>query len=488
MLGVQRDAHRLQKDLYSRRRNIDISARITILYSSSSYLSMKAVPMKRQREDSPQSPALIEALDAIITPQSCFVHYDASLAASLAELKASIIASDPDLQSYQETVAQQQSPQGDVQRSSSDKRYMLSLLCINMGRLEELNPNGGDGVRRFYAEALLWHPDSIEAGFCLGVFLRHAVTAPEQLQLVHDLWLRAYTTGRAYNFFRRPSFAGNPGVPYASYNRMIQNREKGIMKELSDMLILHNCQQGDLATATVYLKAFRYQYKLSQAVLCYNKTSLSVDKAEGTVKKAVCGYAGGVDSAVSPEVLARLQHVFRPDSPFWREHNYDFYSNASRSVGYFSYVYPFRELAPENVVELAISRIYDIVAVKFPEIAAKATIGAICFKLLLSINNLLILVSFVAEWWVHSRPHSCGHQFHFDSDETLIYAGKKAQHPIMSCVLYLTPDSDGGESVGGPTVVTNQTLQSEGLATEGFMFLPRENRMVTFDARYLHGT
>ena len=333
--------------------------------------------MKRQREESPQSQALVDALDSIITPQSCYVNYDDSLANSLAVLKASIISSDPDLVAFQETVDQQQDPEGEVQRSSADKRYMLSLLCINMGRLEELRPNGGDTVQRLYSEALRWHPDSIEAGFCLGVFLRHAVAAPEQLQRVHDLWLRAYTTGRAYNFFRRSTVSGNPGVPYVSYNRMIQNREKGVMKELSDMLILHNCQQGDLAKATVYLKAFRYQYKLSQAVLCYNNSSSRAVKSKNAGKKAVCGYAGGVDKAVSPAVLSRLQHVFRPDSPFWREHNYDFYSNASRSVGYFSYLYPFRELAPENVVEQAVSRIYDIVSVKFPQIAAKATIGTV---------------------------------------------------------------------------------------------------------------
>jgi hypothetical protein len=35
--------------------------------------------------------------------------------------------------------------------------------------------------------------------------------------------------------------------------------------------------------------------------------------------------------------------------------------------------------------------------------------------------------------------------------------------------------------------VTDQTLQSEGLATHGFMFHPKENRLVAFDSKYLHG-
>jgi hypothetical protein len=56
-------------------------------------------------------------------------------------------------------------------------------------------------------------------------------------------------------------------------------------------------------------------------------------------------------------------------------------------------------------------------------------------------------------------------------------------------VLYLTPGGDGEEvpAVGGPTVVTDQTLQSDGLAREGFSFLPRLNRVVAFDSKYLHG-
>jgi hypothetical protein len=64
-----------------------------------------------------------------------------------------------------------------------------------------------------------------------------------------------------------------------------------------------------------------------------------------------------------------------------------------------------------------------------------------------------------------------------------------AQHPIVTAIIYLSPAPEGQEDVaiGGPTIVTDQTLQSEHLASEGFMFLPRQNRMIAFDARYLHG-
>ncbi len=78
------------------------------------------------------------------------------------------------------------------------------------------------------------------------------------------------------------------------------------------------------------------------------------------------------------------------------------------------------------------------------------------------------------------RPHSSGHQLHFDSDETAIESGKPPMHPIVSSVLYLS------DSTGGPTLVTNQLLKGD-LATEGWLVPPKKNRLATFDAKYLHG-
>lgn len=78
------------------------------------------------------------------------------------------------------------------------------------------------------------------------------------------------------------------------------------------------------------------------------------------------------------------------------------------------------------------------------------------------------------------RPHSSGHQLHFDSDETAIESGKPPMHPIVSSVLYLSG------STGGPTLVTNQLLKGD-LATEGWLVPPKKNRLATFDAKYLHG-
>lgn len=341
--------------------------------------------MKRSRIDErPQSQELVEALDGIITPHGCHVSYDPALACALRRLKESIISSDEEIMRWSRAIDSGEVPEGTVERSSADKRYMLSLLCVNMGKLEELRPNGGEDVVNLYQEALRWHPDSLEAGFSLGVWLRHTVTARAELDRVQQLWLAAYDRGRAYNFLRRGACSASSAVPYASYNRMIQAREKKVMKELADMLILHFCQEGDLATATVFLKALRYQYKLSQEILCYadsapdvamQPSSNSSSRGEAAAQPSVCAFAGGVDGAVPPPLLARLQHAFRPAAPFWSEHSYDFYSNASRSVGYFSYLFPFRDIAPANIVEQTISRLFNIMSDKFPDILSRATIG-----------------------------------------------------------------------------------------------------------------
>jgi hypothetical protein len=49
-------------------------------------------------------------------------------------------------------------------------------------------------------------------------------------------------------------------------------------------------------------------------------------------------------------------------------------------------------------------------------------------------------------------------------------------------VLYLTP-----AGLGGPTLVTDQTLKKEKLATRGWLVHPRANRLAGFDGALLHG-
>lgn len=347
-------------------------------------VAMLPATAKRPRSEEPtQSQELADALDEIIAPHACLVEYDISLVSRMAALKDRIIRSDVDIMRWHDSISRGEALDGAVERSSMDKRYVLSLLLINLGKLQELKPHDSECATQCYSEALRWHCDSVEAGFRLGVWKRHSVASADELDEVERLWLRAHEACHNYNYFRHSRYNGTSSVPYASFNRMAQSREKGVMRELSDALILHFCQAGDLTKASVYLKALRYQYKLSQAILNYDDKALNSDQkvnigepvSELVGLPSVCQYAGGVDRAVPASLLSRLQYAFRPDSPFWAEHSYDFYSNASRSVGYFSYLFPFRELDPSNIVEQAIATLYNLMYRKFPEVLSRSTVG-----------------------------------------------------------------------------------------------------------------
>mmetsp|Transcript_23029 Transcript_23029/g.33697 ORF Transcript_23029/g.33697 Transcript_23029/m.33697 type:complete len:440 (-) Transcript_23029:522-1841(-) len=361
----------------------------------------------------------------------------------------------------------------EVQRSLFDKRYILCLLCINIAKSYELIYSDTDTVISSLREALIWFPKSIEAGLLLGQFLKPIVANEEQLLDVENIWWKAVSATQS--LAPVDSIAEDGEVKCVDVNRLagqLYQREKIASEKATELLILHYCQNDKYDMALPLLIRGRFIYKLSQHVLCYPLSTTTPQDCNGPVDTvSECSYAMGADNVLPVYMLRALQHIFRPTSPFWSEHSYDFYSNASLQVGYFSYLYPLRtQPSPCNAIEQVIDRIFDIVKIKFPSVARDTNI---------------------AEWWVHSRPHSCGHQFHYDSDETALYAGRQAQHPLISCILYLTEryEVDGEECVvGGPTVVTNQTLQSEGLATEGFMFLPRENRLVSFDAKHLHGS
>jgi methyl-CpG-binding domain protein 4 len=83
-----------------------------------------------------------------------------------------------------------------------------------------------------------------------------------------------------------------------------------------------------------------------------------------------------------------------------------------------------------------------------------------------------------AEWWAHSRPHTDGHQLHFDShDEGL----GEVRHPICSAVVFV----DG--CCGGPTLVTNQKDTSAELASRAWLVYPKTGRVAVFNGDYLHG-
>lgn len=303
-----------------------------------------------------------------------------------------------------------------VERNVLDKRFVLSLLCINRGRLIEEGAAEGGGAAdpeeslECYREALLWFPRSIEAAYYFGrLYKIERAFSPSDLTVVGEAWSKALTSaatlGEAthHNHTSRPACDSCVAMLSGSLGAAAIRREREALAKTREALILHLCQSSRLEEARVLLAEDRYTYKLSQEIFHYYEpricarsqcaclsqqpsggvdteasphTSITTTTAAAVSGGRVCSNAMGVDHVLAPALLQRMQHVFRPDSPFWAEHKYDFYSNASRSVGYFSYLYPFRtRLSPRNLIEQVIDQIYAVVASKFPNVAENATIG-----------------------------------------------------------------------------------------------------------------
>ncbi|KAL6759011.1 hypothetical protein V8C86DRAFT_3092264 [Haematococcus lacustris] len=80
------------------------------------------------------------------------------------------------------------------------------------------------------------------------------------------------------------------------------------------------------------------------------------------------------------------------------------------------------------------------------------------------------------------RPHTAGHQLHFDSANEGNEGRQGAvSNPLVSSVLYLT------DAVGGPTLVTPQRFMQTRMAQHGWLVAPRVNRLTVFDGEVLHG-
>ncbi len=164
------------------------------------------------------------------------------------------------------------------------------------------------------------------------------------------------------------------------------------------------------------------------------------------------GGALAYENVLPPSLLRVLRRALRPGSSFWAAHNY-----VCGRTPFFSYVHPLGG-EPRNALDRAIAVVHARATESFPELR-RAT---------------------KAEWWAHCRPHTTGHQFHFDSaDEGRGRHGPR--HPMASSALFLS------SGAGGPTVVLDQVSGARSLASSGRAVLPRTNRLLVFDGRLLHG-
>jgi len=359
----------------------------------------------------------------------------------------------------------------DVQRSRRDMRYLMCMLYTARARLlaaVALDPSA-QSVRAALQAALVFFPRCTQALLLLAQAERALCSTPEQLAAVESLLRKAVTAALAP--VAGPKGAvGDSDSPAAPLDPADVENEKAAQVTCRKLLALLLCQDGRFQEACKFLRALGHSYRLSRQILAY---ALPPPGAAATVRAD--SLVQVFDRALPRSIVLHLNRVFHPSALFWKEHNYDLASNSARDVGYVSYQFPLSpapsgccmpaaQEAPRNSVEAIVLELYRQCCSAFPA----------------------VLQATVAEWWVHSRAHSSGHQLHYDSDETVTEAGGAARHPLCSVVLYLTEDEDEGAPTGGPTLVTDQRLGGP-LGSHGYLCYPKCNRLCMFDAKHLHG-
>ena len=354
-----------------------------------------------------------------------------------------------------------------VQRSLLDRRFLLCQVSLSLAKVEAiscLNPSNQQSVQ-LLRESLIFFPRCVEALYLLALALKPLASDSTRMEEVESLLRKAAVT--------RPTISSPPGLPGSSSSTTPMPPAASLEE---DMLFLHRCtkagaaaqqalallllQSGRASDAAKHLIAHKFKWRLSSEVLNYAGPPAAIAASPTTLHSD--RFVQCFDGVFAAEALEELKRVYRQQSPYWEEHSYDLASNSSRHAGYVSYLYPLHNRRAKCSIEQIIDSIYQVARVKFPQCSSCS----------------------VAEWWVHSRHHCSGHQLHFDSDETQIEAGGAPHHPLVSAVLFV---SDDEPCIGGPTLVTNQTLAGNELATLGWLCHPKQNRLCLFDAQFLHG-
>eukprot|EP01046_Picozoa_sp_COSAG06_P056538 COSAG06_NODE_10726_length_1629_cov_1.830719_1_plen_321_part_00 len=168
-------------------------------------------------------------------------------------------------------------------------------------------------------------------------------------------------------------------------------------------LALLLCQSSRDSEAALQLATLGYEYRLAPEVLGYALPPPTPAALAAAATAAAAAAPPGkcvwiLDDALSPQLLGFMQRALAPSSPFWSEHDYDI-DGSPRP--YFSYLHSLPSvLSPRGgdggtMLEKLLRAVYKLAVSQYPQVAE---------------------ANFV-EWWTHCRPHSSGHQFHFDSED-----------------------------------------------------------------------
>lgn len=257
-----------------------------------------------------------------------------------------------------------------------------------------------------------------------------AAKVPEDLQKVEELYRAAISA------FDRERMARGGAA-----NKFSDDEHDARQK-----LILLLIQSGRAEAASGGLETLGFKCRLSRDVLDYSYAGGT--GGTGTVPRAPAFDI--IDHALPTAVWAALSRALSPvDASYWTAHNYQ----VEPPSPYFSYVIPISDAVSDP------SRLGSLgVLLRCVLRAAAATFG----------EERLNRIRF-AEIWAHNRPHACGHQLHYDSDDE---GRGGVRSPMITSVMFVQGKS------GGPTLLTNQYLGDTSLGTTGWLCEPRDNRLL----------
>jgi tetratricopeptide (TPR) repeat protein len=279
-------------------------------------------------------------------------------------------------------------------------RVIRAMALTQLGQLAEASEGKAAAARHYTASVAAWSGQS-EAHY----WLAQEHLAAGQLDDAERLLRNASV--------EMPARLG--GVDDALLQ---EQRDRAAIARYDLALLL--AQRGGQREASTLARDLGFGYRLSAQVLCPG----TAPAALASRGNSATGLAHVVDGGVPQPLLSALRAGFAPSAPFWNAHRY-----GQAGTGYFSYCYPVAR-APSNIVEAYIAHALRPQLVRcFPQLAKEGVI---------------------AEWWLHSRAHTAGHQLHYDTDEQRLRRGDGVHCPAVSTVLYLEA---GG---GSPTMVAEQ--------------------------------
>lgn len=234
-------------------------------------------------------------------------------------------------------------------------------------------------------------------------------------------------------------------------------------KKTGERLSLLYLQLNQPSKAQRGLELLGFKCRLADSVLNYPmpKSITSMSKRKKQNKKSIQAPCAVLDNFLTNGELMHLQEVFVDrDSDYWKLHNYQIEPPSP----YFSFVI---KISPNKPTQA-----------KFGFLGKLVDKMKTCPHLLTKFPDLK-KCKFV-ELWAHNRPHASGHQLHFDSDDE---GNDGVRNPVISTILYLSDCPN----IGGPSLITNQRLDSTQLASKGWLVHSQPKRLVAFDGKVLHG-